>query len=900
MSNISKAYEIIRSYQGTNNQIKYWQKLYQGGELILNDFMTDYIIKNEHYIPWTLNRTVNISSDFGNILQKKYDIEFVPQKINISTIIGEFGDSYHCYVQYRRSKNHSLMYVNKKYILDKLDVVDYKNLEIDFDYFDNMPSNGGRKLKEHQKTGAKFLIANKKCILADSMGTGKMQDVDTIIYTSKFPKRMGDLKVGDIVFGSDGKMCNVLEIFPHKNKDLYKIEFSDGSSTNCGLEHLWIVKNKDNSSEWETLSLQEILDKGLTNESNEFVWEIPITKPVEYPTYIHQCPPYRFGNYYSYGKIEDVTPYLFIPREYQTGLLENRLEFLSGLLDGKGILQEDNSITYTTRCKQLALDLIVLVQGLGGLARLIEEDETNEKYVVAIYVNFNPYRYSEYKDKFVCNSHDLHKFITKVEYLKTGDAVCIKVDSPDSSYLTNNYIVTHNTTTSIIGALAGGYKKILVITTASLKSTWKKDLVLYEKEENINIVNSRDWTPGGKFTVINYDIIQNFYEIAETPIYEYEDVKDINGNVIDRLKVPVLIKNKSGKLVQKTQKSRNKEDIKKALSNSPLFLEGFDCVIIDEAQKLSNNKSIRYKTISDFLKRAKPEAIYLCTGTPLTNNPLNFFHILKLIDADVTKDYYYYIKRYCGAKEYNKKDGTTFWTMNEATNLDELRLKVKDIYIRRLASETGEMVEKNIIRRYYDLTDEQVEEYNKLWDEYQNAQEIEKQEENEQYRQLVEGMLIRQYLAKEMTEHTIEMTDDLINQGEKVVIMTNFQEEMDILSKYYGKKCVTYNGKMTAKQKDKAQDEFMNNKKVKVFIGNIEASGVGLSLPISRTLIFNSFSWLSSSNKQAEDRVYRLTQTQDVEIIYQLFNDTWAQQMFDKVLYKEYLSNEIIKSENNK
>ena len=102
------------------------------------------------------------------------------------------------------------------------------------------------------------------------------------------------------------------------------------------------------------------------------------------------------------------------------------------------------------------------------------------------------------------------------------------------------------------------------------------------------------------------------------------------------------------------------------------------------------------------------------------------------------------------------------------------------------------------------------------------------------------------------------------------------------------------------KEKDKAQNEFMNNKNVKVFIGNIEASGVGLSLPIARKLIFNSFSWSEASNRQAEDRIYRLTQTEDIEIIYQLFNDTWAQQMFDKVLYKGYIMDTLVKSENQK
>ena len=340
--------------------------------------------------------------------------------------------------------------------------------------------------------------------------------------------------------------------------------------------------------------------------------------------------------------------------------------------------------------------------------------------------------------------------------------------------------------------------------------------------------------------------------------------------------------------------------IQEKLANSPLFLEGYDCVIIDEAQKLSNNKSIRYKTISDFLKKANPEAIYLCTGTPLTNRPINLFHILKLIDADITKDYYYYIQRYCGGKKFTKKDGKEFWTMGDATNLEELREKIKNIYIRRLASETNEMVNKSVIRKYYDLTPKQQTEYNKLWEDYVAAQEEDKQEESEQYRQLVEGGLVRQYLAKEMVEHTIDMVDDIIDNGEKVVIITCFQEEMDMFKKHYGNKCVCYSGGMTTTQKDSAQNAFMTNPKVQVFVGQVIAAGVGLSLPIAKTLIFNSYDWVAANNKQCEDRIYRLTQTRDVECIYQLFNDSISQDMFDKVIYKELIMDTIIKSEINK
>lgn len=625
---VSKAYEILKTYTGDNNQIRYYKSLYDNNRLILEDFGVQYILNNYDYEPIEVNKNVKIAPELGEVIKEKFMLDFIPPKIHITRIIGEMGGSYHGYV---KSKSGSqLLYLKKKYILDKLVDIDYNTLDIDFSVYDNMPSAQGRKLKEHQKTAVKFLVANKKCILADSMGLGK-------------------------------------------------------------------------------------------------------------------------------------------------------------------------------------------------------------------------------------------------------------------------------TVSSIIASLAGGYKKTLVITTASLKSGWKKDLLYYVPEDDIEIVSGSKWTPGKKFTVINYDIIDNFYEVPMEPVFNIENVYDAKGNIVDTLKVPVMVKDKStGKLVQKMQKSRKKTDIQKALSESPLFLENYDCVIIDEAQKLSNNTSIRYKTIYDFLRKSNPRAIFLLTGTPLTNRPINLYNILKLIDADITRDYNYFLKRYCGGVELKLKDGRTIIKHGDATNLDELRERIKDIYIRRLASETGEMVDKSVIRKYYDLNEKQSIEYDRLWNEYQNAQENIGKYDSEQYRQLVEGMLVRQYLAKEMTKNTIDLAEEYIDSGEKVVIITCFQEEMDILKKHFGKSCVVYNGKMLPKQKDKAQDEFMNNPKIKVFIGQVIACGVGLSLPVSKTIIFNSYDWVAANNKQAEDRIYRLTQTRDVECIYQLFTDSISQDMFDKVIYKELIANQTIKSEKEK
>ena len=657
-TNIQKAYRILREYNGTNNMILYYKKMYEKSKLLLTEdgFDTEYIIKNKDYEPFDVNKTVKISSILGEKLQEKYNIDFIPEKLKISKVIGEMGNSYHCYCQYRKTVQPQLMYIGKRYILTPLVDIDYDAIKVDFDKYDKMTEHLGRKLKEHQKSAVKFMLANRRCILADSMGLGK-------------------------------------------------------------------------------------------------------------------------------------------------------------------------------------------------------------------------------------------------------------------------------TTSAIISALASGSKKILVITTASLKSTWKREIKLYEPEENVYVVNGTKW--GGetsKFTVINYDIVQNYYEIPLEKQYEEQVLDNGNGDV-EIIRVPVMkTDKKTGKLVPKMVKSRKKDKIREALKNSPLFQCDFDCVIIDEAQKLANNSSNRYKVIYDYLTKANLPYIFLTTGTPLTNTPMNLYNILKLIKADITSDYEFYVKRYCDGKtmykpgefkkwsaiadrngltgdpkfEYIKDHAQKMTIPQGATNLDELRERIKHLYIRRLSSDIPGMVNKMIDTRYYDLTPTQKKEYDRLWDEYIKAQEENGDNTNEEYRQLVEGMLVRQYLANEMIENTKKLANDYLEDGEKVIIVCNFASEIEAFKKYYGKKCVTYDGKMTTKQKDKAESEFMNNPKIKVFIGQIEAAGVGLTLTESRVMIFNSYSWAEVSNRQMQDRIYRITQKRDALCIYQLFTDSISQDMFDKVMRKGLIMDTTITAEKDK
>ena len=99
VTDFEKAYDLIKKYTGANNQILYLQYKTKTTNYPLSDFDVTYVINNFDYIPREINKVVKISSDYGEILKKKYELDFSPEKIFIKRIIGEMGENYHCYAQ---------------------------------------------------------------------------------------------------------------------------------------------------------------------------------------------------------------------------------------------------------------------------------------------------------------------------------------------------------------------------------------------------------------------------------------------------------------------------------------------------------------------------------------------------------------------------------------------------------------------------------------------------------------------------------------------------------------------------------------------------------------------------------------------------------------------------------
>ena len=488
------------------------------------------------------------------------------------------------------------------------------------------------------------------------------------------------------------------------------------------------------------------------------------------------------------------------------------------------------------------------------------------------------------------------------------------------------------TSTLAVAAIEGNFDSTVIICPASLKTNWKRELMWYVPEKDITIIESiaqktkgeleefLGYTVGrsnkkkeelleeayfqgkwqnNRFVIVNYDILDEFYEIP---------------------------------------KSWAKKAVADAHEGSPLLKYIYNkksLIVIDEAHKLSNSTSKRYKIIKDLIKRGNPEDIFLATGTPVTNNPQNLFCLLALIKHPLSNDWNYYMERYCGAfkipakgeKEkwtnlYLKRVGKATWydlstdekdklktfirdnakmitVAKEPTNLDELKEMISDVYMRRIKEDMEGMVKKTIHEMYYDLTPSQLMEYETLWDEYEAAQK-ENNPEKIINKDLLEGAIYRRYLSNAMVPYTEKVVDEIIAKGEKIVVFCCFDEELYALKEYYGDKCVIYNGKMSAKKKDSAVEKFMNDDTTMVFIGNLIAAGVGITLTRASNLIFNDLSYVPGDNQQGIDRICRIGQTKDCNIYIQIFRKTQYENIWNIVMKKTLVIDQIIKKEDEK
>lgn len=212
-----------------------------------------------------------------------------------------------------------------------------------------------------------------------------------------------------------------------------------------------------------TNSDQELLDK----VQSRLIEGYYLSKKSDYDYLVTRGKTGGQSNYYidtlkKYGLYGCKSYSKFIPEEYLYSSIDDRWQLLQGLMDTDGTISKRGHASYSTVSLELAQDIKELVNSLGGLVKVQPRLTTYitswglkvERKSYRLHIRFSDKtklfslsrKLDRVKDR---TKPDIKRTISNIEYMGTTECACIKVDNDDGLYLTNDFIVTHNTTLAL-------------------------------------------------------------------------------------------------------------------------------------------------------------------------------------------------------------------------------------------------------------------------------------------------------------------------------------------------------------------------------------------------------------------------------------------------------------------
>lgn len=499
-------------------------------------------------------------------------------------------------------------------------------------------SQPGVALHPYQAAGINYIMQQKRGCLFDEMGLGKEQPLDAKLLTPSGWIRMGDVQVGDELIGSDGKPTRVVGVYPQGVKHIYEVAFSDGAKTQCGLDHLWRVAQNGASY---VMTLADIMPLYKTVRTN-----IPFVQAVHFNhnDVGHSRDWYDLGRAISNG---------FTPAALSLVLChgyEARNEIYNGMLDamlyGDIPATEDEGIASVFQTLSWSLGKQCQVINNNGMCTFADDSE---------------------------------RYIANITYVGMKEAQCIRVEAPDHLYVTDDFIVTHNTVQALAaGALMkerGEVDGTMIFVKPSLLKNWEDEIKTWAPNAHVLIYHGGDREHvleaakkgydymlvassliptdaeklgpfAGKRTAKFFDEAHNLKagtrttppKATETDVAKMQalidgdiDVKDIKDRAIfeqlqkDKSVVREMDWNRGHTVWRLTDPMQELYDALKS---------GDPELIADMTEEKVTGKTV--KGLQDHLSKEGP--FMLMTATPMPNRPEELYNLLSLIDKeDVVK-----------------------------------------------------------------------------------------------------------------------------------------------------------------------------------------------------------------------------------------------------------------------
>lgn len=334
--------------------------------------------------------------------------------------------------------------------------------------------------------------ARQHFLVLGTTGAGKAIQLKSNVFTPSGWRKAEDLKVGDLITTPfDSTTAKITGVYPQGKRQLWRMTFKDGRTSEIDGEHLWEIHHKNwrGKSEPRVMTTKEIYE---LKQRNKGSFEIIISDPVDKTPESLSIPPYTLGTSLKDG---------FIPRDYLNGSLEQRIALFQGLMDTHGTYNKQNGLSYITVSEQLAKDVQELVWSLGGIASINEECQLEQPvFHVQIRLKNPKIAFSlPHKVKLVESDYQYEDFkneIVSVEPLdKYEDCVCIMVDHPRHLYIMEQYVVTHNT------ELLTGF--------AANALSWGSGLIFVDGKGDIKLMAtlhalSMRWGRSADFMILNF------------------------------------------------------------------------------------------------------------------------------------------------------------------------------------------------------------------------------------------------------------------------------------------------------------------------------------------------------------------------------------------------------------
>jgi len=298
-------------------------------------------------------------------------------------------------------------------------------------------------------------------------------------------------------------------------------------------------------------------------------------------------------------------------------------------------------------------------------------------------------------------------------------------------------------------------------------------------------------------------------------------------------------------------------------------LTGFGGYVFDESHYLKTYGTQRTKAAIKIVRRASGEApIMLLTGTPVASRPAEYVSQLDILGhLDNFGGRWGFYRRYCDAH----RDKFGQWRLDGHSNLEELNSTLRSTcYIRRTKDQVLEDLPPVFeSAMYFDGSELGKRDYEAAeadlgaWLE-QNGRRTGAPE------QLARISVLRRLAAEAKLPGVLELVDEMVAAGRKVVVAAHHREVVDEIAARYGG--LKIQGGMSAADVEAAKGRFQGNpvEESPVIVLSIEAAKTGHTLTAAQDIVFVEMPWTPADVQQTYSRLHRIGQRGSVRVVYAL------------------------------